>query len=96
MKLATNLLQICRKRSTNITQLARASGVPVQTLHGWSTGKQVKNLDQLKKVATVLEISIHELIFGEADPFEPTGQEILKEIFNGDVRITLHRIERKK
>ncbi len=96
MKLGTTLLSLCKKRNLSIAQLSRLCGVPTQTLHGWTTGKAAANLDQLKKVATALEISFHELAFGEADPFEASSGEILKEIFSGDVRVTLQRIERKK
>ena len=96
MKLATTLINICKKRNLSLAQLSRLCGVPTQTLHGWTTGKAAANLDQIKKVATALEISFHELAFGEADPFESKSEEILKEIFSGDVRVTLHRIERAK
>lgn len=94
MKLGTSILARCEKRGISLAQLARTCGVPTQTLHGWTTGKSVANLDQLKKVASALQVSFHELIFGEPDPFETPGEEILKEIFSGDVRVTLHRIER--
>ena len=95
MKLRTTLLTICKKRGISITHLSRQAGIPTQTLHGWSTGKSVASLDQLKKVATALELPLHELIFGEPDPLESPSEEILKEIFSGDVRVTLHRVERK-
>jgi transcriptional regulator with XRE-family HTH domain len=96
MKLDTTLLSICKKKGLSLAQLARQSGVPTQTLHGWTTGKAAAKLDQLKKVATTLQVPIHELIFGEPDPYEQPGEELLKEIFSGDVRVTLHRIERKR
>lgn len=50
---------------------------------------------QLRKVAATLQISTHELMFDEVDPFENKADEILKELFSGDVQVTLHRIERK-
>jgi transcriptional regulator with XRE-family HTH domain len=96
MKLGTNLTNICKKQGRTIAQLARDAGLPIQTLHGWTTGRSSVKLDQLKRVANVLKISLHELAFGEPDPHEPAGEEILKEIFAGDVRVTLHRIERKR
>ena len=83
-------------RDWSLSKLARESGVPVATIHGWVAGRTRPDLGQLKKVATTLEVSIHELAFGESDPFETPGDEVLKEIFSGDVRISLHRIERRK
>lgn len=54
------------------------------------------NPDQIKRVASILKISVHELLFDEPDSHDLIGEEILKEIFSGDVRITLHRTERRK
>lgn len=95
MKLKSNLLQLSKKKGWSLARLARETGVPVQTLHGWTAGRKAVQLDQLKQVSIALEVSIHQLIFGEPDPFEQRGEEILKELFTGDVRVTLHRIERK-
>ncbi len=96
MKLGLTLTQICKKKGWSLARLSRASGVPIQTLHGWTTGRKAVQLDQLKKVAAALTISMHQLAFGEPDPHEAIGEEILREIFTGDVRVTLHRIERRK
>lgn len=96
MKLGTSILSLCKRRNLSLAQLSRICGVPTQTIHGWTTGKSAANLTQLKKVATALKISLHELAFGEPDPFESPSEEILKEIFSGDVRVTLHRIERRR
>lgn len=96
MKLGPTLTNLCKKKSWSLARLARASGVPIQTLHGWTTGRKGVQLQQLKQVAEVLEVSIHQLAFGEPDPHEVIGEEILREIFTGDVRVTLHRIERRK
>lgn len=78
-----------------MARLAKEAGIPKATLHGWTAGKE-PSLVQLKKVATALRIPLHTLAFGEPDPFEDVGEEILKEIFSGDVRVTLHRIHRGK
>lgn len=68
----------------------------MQTVHAWTTGRKSIHPDQLRKVASVLKVSMHQLMFDEPDPHETIGEEILKEIFSGDVRVTLDRIERKK
>lgn len=95
MKLTTTLIRHCKARGWSLNRLARETKIPVQTLHGWTTGRQSVNLNQLKKVAEAFKISFHELCFDELDPNESKSGEILKELFSGDVRITLHRIERK-
>lgn len=96
MKLGQNIKNLCKQRSWSFARLARESNVPPQTIHNWIAGRKGVNATQLKKVATALKVSIHQLMFGEPDPFETHGEEILREIFSGDVRVTLHRIERKR
>lgn len=39
MKLASNLLKLCKARGLSLAKVAREAGVPVQTLHGWQTAK---------------------------------------------------------
>lgn len=73
-----------------IAALAKKSGVKQPTLHGWTTGRSVQNLDDLKKVCEVLEIGLHTLLYGKADPYE-NHEKLLKEIFKGAVTITIHK-----
>jgi len=96
MRLGQMINKLCKERGVSLAKLARESGIPPQTLHHWTTGRKSINPDQLKKVAATLEVSMHYLMFGESDPHEVPATEILKEIFSGDVRVTLHRIERKR
>lgn len=91
MKLSENLLNQCKKKGITLTALSRLSGVPQPTIHGWSTGRNVHNLDHLKKVCTALEISVHELLFGLPDPFE-SKTTTLDKIFSGEIQVTIHRI----
>lgn len=87
---------MCKERGITLSKLARDSKVPIQTLHGWTTGRRAVQLEQLKRVASTLQVSVHELAYGKPDPFEPVTQELLEEIFSGDVRVTLHRIRKQK
>lgn len=94
MDLGKNILNKCKEKGITITHLARISGVKQPTLHGWTTGRSVKNVNDLKKICTVLEISIHELIFGEADPFAKQAP-IFERSISGDIRITISHISKK-
>lgn len=95
MKLGSKLNELCKEKGLSISALAKKSGVPTQTIHGWTVGRKSVNPEQLRKVAMVLKVSIYQLLFDEVDPHEPIGQEVLKELFSGDIRVTLHKIERK-
>ena len=94
-KLKDSLNRHLKAKNISLTELAKKAKVPKTNLHSWTTGANPQ-LDQLKRVSDVLEVSLHELAFGEADPYEASSEEILKELFTGDVRVTLHRIERRK
>ncbi len=96
MKLGKVIQTLCKERGITVAKLARDCGVPAQTIHNWSTAKGAVNPEQVKCVSQYLGVSVHYLLYGEADPHEQPGQEILKEIFSGDVRVTLHRVERKR
>ncbi len=93
MKLASKLNEICGAKGLSLSKLAKEAGVPVQTIHAWTTGRKSINPVQIKKVASVLKISIHQLLFAEPDPHETTGEEVLKVLFPGDVRFNVHKIE---
>jgi hypothetical protein len=36
MKLAQTIVRICKERNISLSRLAKETGVPVQTLHGWT------------------------------------------------------------
>ncbi len=95
MELAKNILERCKKKGITPTQLARLAGVKQPTLHGWITGRSVQNLEELKKLCNVLEGSMHELLFGNKDPFEKGGSIRIQEVFQGRFPITLESLEIK-
>ena len=95
MELRRILPALCKKKGLTLSKLSKLSGVPISTLDGWSSGRKVHDLDQLRAVAAALEVSLFDLAFGESDPFAVAAEEVLSEIFSGDVRVTLHRIQKK-
>lgn len=74
-----------------ISKLARISGVPQPTIHGWATGRQVKKLDQLIKVCSVLEIGLYEILFDKADPYS-VSRTAFTQTITGKVRITIEEL----
>jgi transcriptional regulator with XRE-family HTH domain len=93
MELAQNLPKYCKKKGLTLAALARLSGVKQPTLCGWTTGRKVHNLDDLRKVCEVLEVSLYRVLFDVADPFEK--DEIVQEFIWGNVRITMHLIRKE-
>lgn len=70
MELSKNLVKLCKDRGLSIASLAKESGVKQPTLHGWTTGRSVQNLDDLKKVCNILEVGLHQILYGVNDPWQ--------------------------
>ena len=94
MTLQSNLLEYCKKKNLTLAKLARLSEVPQSTLHGWSTGRKVQDLNQLRNVCRVLETGLYELLFDVPDPFSSKLTSI-DDVFTGDVQITIHKVTKK-
>lgn len=90
MKLGKNIIKLCIDRGWNLSELSRRAEIPQPTLHGWTTGRSVQDLNDLRKICSALEVSLHELVFDEVDPFQ-ISSNTFKELFTGDIRITIHR-----
>ncbi|MBA2404259.1 MAG: helix-turn-helix transcriptional regulator [Bdellovibrionales bacterium] len=82
MTLDKNLIHLCKVRGLTLAALAKESGVKQPTLHGWTTGRSVQNLDDLKKVCDVLKITLHCILYGEKDPWEEVCKcnEVFKKV----------------
>lgn len=95
MELGKNILIRCREKGLTVSKLAKLSNVKQPTLHGWTTGRAVKNINDLKRVCTILEIGIHEILFGSSDPFE-NKPVVFEKLFSGEIRITISQGSKEK
>ncbi len=95
MNLKKTLPSLLKKKGWTYEKLSKVTGIPRSTLHSWTTQNAV-SLDQLKSVATALEVGVHTLVYGIPDPFEEISEDVLHDLFKGDVRVTIQRIERRK
>lgn len=69
-------------------RVIRENGDKAIDLHGWSTGRSPHKLADLKIISRYLEISLHELIFGEDERGLKTGEVI---IIEGNVEVVIRR-----
>ena len=69
MILDKNLTKLCKEWGITLAALAKQSGVKQPTLHGWTTGRSVHNLNDLKKVCNFFKVSLHGILYGKADPW---------------------------
>jgi transcriptional regulator with XRE-family HTH domain len=68
MKLGKNILYLCEKNNMTLKELAKRTSIPHSTLHGWAMGANVLKIEELKKICSIFEISLYQLLFGEDDP----------------------------
>ncbi len=92
--LSKNLTRILKQKGISLSEIARQTRVPKATLHSWTVGQKSVNLEQLKKVAEFLNVSVALLAYGEEDMAAEKSTEMLKELFSGDLRVTIKKIER--
>ncbi len=95
MELAKKLLALCNEKGLSLSELARLCSIPKSTLHGWTTGSSVHDLNDLRKICTVLEVNLHRLVFGSSDPFD-SENKTMEELFKGDIRVTIHKVIKLK
>ncbi len=93
--LAKNLILECKKKGITLTSLARLSGISQPTLHGWSTGRSVKKIEDLVRVCNVLEVSLYEILFGIVDPHNKPS-DILHEVYFDEIQVIVKRINKGK
>lgn len=95
MILGKNLLRLCKEKGLTISKLAKLSNVKQPTLHGWTTGRSVKNINDLKRVCVVLKVGLYEMLFNESDPYRNDGP-IFENIILGGVMISITPIKEKE
>lgn len=93
MELAKNLVKLCDEKNLTLSKLAKLSGTKQSTLHGWSTGRAVHNLDDLKRVCEVLKVGVHFILYGTQDPYESASEMSLEKLFQGSFQVTFRRID---
>ena len=93
------LENLITKKNMSIRQFAQAIDVSPKTAQEWvgKEGRFPSNPEIIKKIANLFEISVHELLYGEADPREFLGSILEKtEIHTGLYEITVRRVNIKE
>ena len=71
MSLSENIYRLRTEKNMSQLDLAEALEVSRQSVSKWETGTAVPELDKLVKMAKLFEISLDELVSGEAQPEKP-------------------------
>ena len=71
----SNLKRLRSNQNMKQEELAERMNVTRQTISGWETGRRQPDLETLKKLAEVLDVDIHELIYGNKPGEYPKFQK---------------------
>ena len=64
MNLKNQLRHFLDEREMSASQLAKKAKIPKQSLSGWLSGSNPRDVRQVKKVADALGVSVDHLLFG--------------------------------
>ena len=101
MRLKDRLKTLLEVRGMTAASLSRLSGVSKQVISLWLSGSSPKKLDQLKRVADALGVTVDELCFGPPSrsankgdgSINPTTPLSTAEIISGCFEVTIRRIK---
>lgn len=65
MNLKKQLRFYLEKREMNASQLAKKARVPKQSLSGWLSGSNPRDVRQIKRVSDALGVTVDNLMFGD-------------------------------
>jgi transcriptional regulator with XRE-family HTH domain len=95
MELQYILKELLKEKGITITFLAKNSGVPLQTIHGWLSGSKPKNIDQVKIIADYFNVTIDYLCFAiSSTGRQETIKEYSDEINAGQFEVILRPIKK--
>lgn len=96
IKLDSTLKRLLKDNNLTATQLARATKVPVQSIHNWIHGQNPRSFEQIKKIADYFQITVDELVYGSlgskniSEPIQRYHDEINAGVFE----VVLRRIKK--
>lgn len=88
------LRKILAERNIKPSQLAKATGISVQTLHNWLGGQAPRKIDQVKLVADHLHLSLDFLLYGVHAP--ESVESVQQQIDAGVYRVILIPEKKRK
>ncbi len=93
MSLEKNLKILIQKKGIKIKTLASIVQISEPTIKGWISGKQVRNINQLKRLTDYFNITIDEIYFGIKEN-KNTFQDFEDEINAGFYEVILRKVKK--
>ena len=96
LNIGKTLTTLLSEQRLSVKEVAKSSGVPASTIGEWKLNRTPKNPEQVLKVAKVLGVSLHHLLFGEEDRQEPINKFLKEDVFQGIFEISIKRVTKNK
>ena len=90
-----NLRQLLKENKLSVKEFAEKLDMPIKTVTEWSAkGRLPRDLNVIKKIASILNWSTHRVLFGEEDPKGLIEESLNNlEIHTGLYQISVKRIK---
>lgn len=92
MNLKFQLEYYLKRHGITPTMLARLANVPRQNISNWLMNQKPKNVEQVKRVADVFQITLDHLLFGNASESQTAHQDS-KDWIAGTFEIKIRKIK---
>ncbi len=94
MNLKNQLQHYLRIRGMTPSQLSRLANVPRQNISNWLMNQKPKDVEQVKRVADVFQVTIDHLLFGDPTPIKTDSDTLTFEhVLRGRFEIKIKKIE---
>lgn len=94
MELKNILKHLIKEEGITVSQLAKKTKVPVQTLHNWLSGIEPRSLKQVRQVSEYFEVSLDYLCFGVGKENQNNLERYTEEINAGVFEVVLRRVKK--
>lgn len=92
MKLKQTLGRILKEKKITTDALGKQTGVKNSTIKTWLRGSNPRSMDDVRKVARHLNVSLEFLLFGEDDVVPRSLEELLTEnVYEGWLKVKIER-----
>ena len=87
--LSQTLPRLLKNKDLTIKELAHLSCVSSSTLYEWKNGREPQNINHLKTISNILNVSLHYLLYDQQDPHQKKIDS--KSIIEGNYNITIKK-----
>ena len=99
MRFKENIQFLMASNDVSMTDLSKATSVPLSTLHGWTQGVEPKKIEQVKNVADFFGVTLDFIFYGiESEEIETENnfKKYDEDIMAGVYEVILRPVKKKR